>query len=96
CSAIFLANYLYYHYQVGSVSFQGTGPVRILYLSILFTHVVLAVGMLPLIARAVWLAWKERFSEHAEIARYAFPIWAYVSVTGVVVYAMLYLGPWRS
>ena len=91
CSALFLACYLYYHYQVGSVRFQGTGLLRGFYLSILLTHTVLAVFMLPLILRAFWLARRERFEEHARAARWAFPVWLYVSVTGVVVYGMLYL-----
>jgi uncharacterized membrane protein YozB (DUF420 family) len=96
CSALFLANYLYYHYQVGSVRFQGTGAIRTVYLAILLTHTVLATVMLPFIGRAVWLAWKGRFEEHRRAARWAFPVWFYVSVTGVVIYGMLYLGPWRS
>ncbi len=96
CSTLFLACYLYYHYQVGSVRFQGTGAVRTLYLGILLTHTILAVVMLPLIGRALWLAWHARFEDHARTARWAFPIWFYVSITGVVIYSMLYLGPWRS
>jgi uncharacterized membrane protein YozB (DUF420 family) len=90
CSAAFLVSYLYYHAQVGSVRFQKTGPIRAAYLSILLTHTVLAVAMLPLILRALFLAWKERFEEHRRAARWALPIWGYVSVTGVVVYWMLY------
>lgn len=96
CSALFLITYLYYHYQVGSVRFQGTGAIRTVYLGILLTHTILAVVMLPFIGRAIWLAAHERFEEHARAARWAFPIWFYVSVTGVVIYSMLYLGPWRS
>lgn len=96
CSALFLACYLYYHYQVGSVRFQGTGTVRTAYLSILLTHTVLAATMLPLIGRALWFAARERFEEHRRAARWAFPVWVYVSLTGVVIYSMLYLGPWRS
>mgnify|MGYP001616889307 CR=1 FL=1 len=91
CSTVFLACYLYYHYQVGSVRYQG--PHRPLYLSILLTHTVLAIVNLPLILRSFFLAWKQRFEEHRRIARWAMPIWLYVSVTGVVVYSMLYGNP---
>jgi len=94
CSALFLVLYLYYHYQVGSVRFQGTGPVRTLYLSILLTHTVLATVMLPFIGRAVWKAAREDFEGHRRAAKWAWPMWIYVSVTGVIVYSMLYLGPW--
>lgn len=88
CSSLFLASYLYYHAQVGSVRYHG--PYRPLYLAILLTHTVLAVVNLPLILRAFFLAYKERFVEHRRLARWALPVWLYVSVTGVVVYAMLY------
>ncbi len=92
CSTVFLACYLWYHYHVGSVRFQKTGPIRIVYLSILFTHTVLAVAVLPMILRALYLAVKGRYDEHRAAARYAFPVWLYVSVTGVTVYWMLYRG----
>lgn len=88
CSTIFLASYLYYHYHAGSVRYAG--PYRPLYLSILLTHTVLAMVNLPLILRSFFLAHRERFAEHRRVARWAMPIWLYVSVTGVVVYAMLY------
>lgn len=87
-SAAFLASYLYYHFQVGSVRYEG--PVRPLYLAILSSHTVLAVLVPPLALRALYLALKERFEEHKRAARWALPIWLYVSVTGVIVYAMLY------
>ena len=90
CSALFLACYLWYHFHVGSVRFQKTGPIRTVYLSILLTHTVLAVAVLPLILRALFLAAKGRFEEHRRAARWAFPVWLYVSVTGVTVYWMLY------
>ncbi len=90
CSAAFLTCYLYYHYQVGSVRFQGQGWVRTLYFSILLTHTVLATVIVPMILRALFLAWKQRFVEHARLARWTLPLWLYVSVTGVVVYWMLY------
>ena len=90
CSAIFLACYLYYHYHAGSVRFQKTGPIRTVYFSILLTHTILAVAVLPMILRTFYLAAKGRFEEHRRAARWAFPTWLYVSVTGVTVYWMLY------
>lgn len=90
CSAAFLACYLYYHFHVGSVRFQKTGPIRAFYLSLLLTHTVLAALVLPMIARTLFLAAKGRFEEHRRAARWTFPVWLYVSVTGVVVYWMLY------
>ena len=92
CSTVFLACYLWYHFHVGSVRFQKTGPIRIVYLSILLTHTILAVAVLPLILRALFLAVKGRYEEHRRAARWAFPVWLYVSVTGVTVYWMLYRG----
>jgi uncharacterized membrane protein YozB (DUF420 family) len=90
CSAVFLANYLWYHLHVGSVRFQRTGPIRTVYFSILITHTILAVAVLPMILRTLFLATKGRFEEHRRAARWAFPVWLYVSVTGVTVYWMLY------
>ena len=90
CSAVFLVSYLYYHYQVGSVRFQGHGPIRKVYFSILISHTTLAVAVVPMVLRTLTLAAKERFDLHAWWARRTLPIWLYVSVTGVVVYAMLY------
>lgn len=90
CSTVFLACYLWYHFHVGSVRFLKTGPIRAVYFTILLTHTVLAVAVLPLILRALFLAAKGRYEEHRAIARYAFPVWLYVSVTGVTVYWMLY------
>ena len=90
CSILFLISYLYYHSQVGSVRFQGTGAVRAVYLSILLTHTVLA-AIVPFLALVtLWRALKGRFERHAKLARWTLPIWLYVSVTGVVVYWMLY------
>jgi putative membrane protein len=88
CSTVFLASYLYYHYNVGSVKYQG--EYRPIYFSILISHTVLAVAIVPMILRGLFLAWKERFDEHARLSRWTFPLWLYVSVTGVVVYWMLY------
>ncbi len=92
-SALFLTSYLIYHYQVGSVRFEREGPIRIIYLGILLTHTVLAAAVVPLVLRTVYLALKNRLDSHRRIARWTFPIWIYVSVTGVVVYLMLYQMP---
>lgn len=89
-SAVFLASYLIYHARVGSVPFQGQGPIRKLYFSILLTHTVLAAAILPLAWVTLKRALKGKYEEHRRIARWTFPIWLYVSVTGVVVYYMLY------
>ena len=89
-SAAFLTSYLIYHYHAGSVPFQGQGWIRPVYFFILITHVILAAAILPLVLRTVYLAQKARFVNHAAIARWTFPIWMYVSVTGVVVYLLLY------
>lgn len=90
CSTLFLACYLYYHYHVGSVHFRKTGWIRTVYFTILLTHTTLAVLVLPIILRTLFLAAKGRFEEHRKAARWAFPVWLYVSVTGVTVYWMLY------
>jgi uncharacterized membrane protein YozB (DUF420 family) len=90
CSVLFLLSYLAYHNRVGSVPFSGQGPVRILYRSILGTHMVLAAVAAPLAMTTLSRALGERFDLHRKIARVTFPIWIYVSVTGVVVYLMLY------
>ena len=89
-SILFLASYLVYHYQVGSVHFSRTGSIRAVYLSILFTHTVLAAAVPVLAVITLSRALKERFDRHRRIARWTLPIWLYVSVTGVVVYWMLY------
>ena len=89
-SSLFLASYLVYHAQVGSVRFQGRGPLRTLYFAILLTHTVLAVAIVPLVLVTVTRALRARYDRHRRIARITLPLWAYVSVTGVVVYWMLY------
>jgi putative membrane protein len=89
-STAFLASYLVYHFNVGHVKFGGTGAVRFVYRLMLGTHVVLAVLVLPLALTTLYRAWRERFDRHMRIARWTLPIWLYVSVTGVVVYWMLY------
>ena len=92
CSILFLVSYLVYHYQVGSVSFKGQGWIRPVYFIILLTHTILATTVVPLALVTLVRALRERFDAHRRIARWTFPIWLYVSVTGVVVYLMLY---WR-
>jgi len=87
-SSVFLAGYLYYHARVGTVYYHG--PARPLYLGILLTHTVLAAAVVPLLLRAIVPALKERYDLHVPRAKILLPIWLYVSVTGVVVYAMLY------
>jgi uncharacterized membrane protein YozB (DUF420 family) len=89
-STLFLISYLYYHYHVGSVHFQGTGWSRPLYFTILISHVVLAAAIVPLVIITLSRALRERFDRHRAIARWTFPLWLYVSVTGVLVYFMLY------
>lgn len=89
-SSLFLASYLYYHYHVGSVRFTGQGWVRPLYFGILMTHTVLAAAVVPLVSVTLARALRERFDRHKAIARWTYPIWLYVSVTGVVIYLMLY------
>ncbi len=89
-STLFLASYLLHHYRVGHVVFQGTGSMRTFYLSILGTHTVLAAAVPFLAGITLWRALKGDFERHKRIARWTLPIWLYVSVTGVIVYAMLY------
>jgi len=90
CSVLFLVSYLVYHFEAGSVRFQGTGPVRTFYLTVLLTHTVLAAVVPFLAVTTLVLARKERFEAHRRLARVTLPIWLYVSVTGVVIYLMLY------
>jgi len=90
CSTLFLTSYLVYHAHVGSVRFQGQGTVRLVYFTILISHTVLAVTVVPLALVTLVRALQARFDRHRRIARIALPIWGYVSVTGVVVYWMLY------
>ena len=94
CSAAFLVSYLYYHYKVGSVHFEGEGTVRTVYLGILLTHTVLAVAVPPLALITVVRGLRGRYDRHKKIARITLPIWLYVYVTGVVVYWMLYRMSW--
>lgn len=89
-STLFLVSYLTYHAQVGSRRFEGTGTIRTVYLTILFTHTVLAAFVPFLALITAWRAFREQFDRHVRIARWTLPIWLYVSVTGVIVYVMLY------
>ena len=89
-SSIFLACYLYYHWHVGSVHFQGQGWSRPVYFSILISHTILAAAIVPMIIITLSRALRERFDRHRAIARWTYPLWMYVSVTGVIVYFMLY------
>jgi uncharacterized membrane protein YozB (DUF420 family) len=89
-SICFLISYLYYHYHVGSVRFLKTGWIRPVYFSILISHTILAAAIVPLVLITLTKAWKNKFIEHARIARWTWPLWMYVSITGVVIYWMLY------
>jgi len=89
-SCLFLVCYLVYHYQVGSVRFQKTGAIKTLYLSILGTHTLLAAAVPVLAIITLRRGLAARWDKHRRIARWTLPIWLYVSVTGVVVYLMLY------
>jgi len=89
-STLFLLSYVVYHAQAGSVPFQGRGAVRPLYFALLLSHIVLAAVIVPLALTTIHRAWAERFDRHRRIARWTLPIWLYVSVTGVVIYWMLY------
>jgi uncharacterized membrane protein YozB (DUF420 family) len=89
-SVLFLISYLVYHFQVGSVRFQKQGAIRTVYFAVLLTHTVLAAAVPPLAVITLRRGLKSQFAKHRAIARWTLPIWLYVSVTGVVVYLMLY------
>ena len=89
-SALFLVSYVIYHLNAGSRPFQGQGAIRFLYFTILITHVVLAAAIVPLALITATRGLRAQFDRHVKIARWTFPIWLYVSVTGVVIYVMLY------
>ena len=89
-STAFLASYVYYHYHHGTTPFLGRGWVRVAYFSILIPHVVLAAAILPLALTTLYRAWKGRFDKHVRLARWTLPLWLFVSVTGVIIYWMLY------
>jgi putative membrane protein len=89
-STAFLISYLIYHYRVGHVAFAGQGWIRPVYFTILISHTILAVVIVPMILVTLRRAWMERFDKHRLIARWTLPLWLYVSVTGVIVYLMVY------
>jgi uncharacterized membrane protein YozB (DUF420 family) len=90
CSALFLASYLTYHFNVGSVRFKGMGTLRTVYFAILISHTVLAAAIVPLVLLTLRRGLRGRFDAHRRLARITLPLWGYVSVTGVVIYWMLY------
>ena len=90
-SIVFLICYLVYHFNVGSVPYQGQGFMHTIYFTILITHVILAAVVPVLAILTLWRAFQERFDKHRKIAKITFPIWLYVSITGVIVYLMLYV-----
>ena len=92
-SVLFLISYVIYHINAGSRPFTGPGPLRIVYFAILITHVVLAVAVVPLAVMTLRRGLARQDDRHRAIARWTFPIWLYVSVTGVIVYGMLYWLP---
>ena len=92
-SLCFFVSYLLYHARVGSVPFRGAGWSRSVYVAILISHTVLAIVIAPLVMRTLWLAVRERIAQHRRLARWTLPLWLYVSVSGVVVYWMLYRMP---
>ncbi len=89
-SSVFLVSYLYYHAHVGSVHFRGQGWARPVYFTILTSHTLLAVTIVPLVIVTLSRGLRARFDRHRAIARWTYPLWMYVSVTGVVIYLMLY------
>ena len=89
-SVLFLISYLIYHAYAGSRPFPGRGSIRAVYFVILITHIVLAATIPPLAGVTLWRAYRGRFDRHMKIARWTLPLWLYVSITGIVVYLMLY------
>ena len=89
-SALFLASYLVYHYNAGSRPFPGQGAIRVIYFAILIPHVLLAFTVLPLALLTTARGLRAQYDRHVKVARWTLPVWLYVSVTGVIVYLMLY------
>jgi len=89
-SIVFLACYVVYHSYAGSKEFSGTGPIRTVYFTILISHIILAVTVPVLASITIYRALKKEWAKHRRIAKITFPIWLYVSVTGVIIYMMLY------
>lgn len=94
-STLFLISYLVYHYHAGSRPFPGRGAIRGVYFFILFTHIVLAALIVPMALVTLSRGLREQFDRHVPLARWTLPIWLYVSVTGVIVYLMLYQVDWQ-
>lgn len=88
-SALFLVGYVAYHYVHGDTKFLGQGPIRVVYFSVLISHVVLSIGVLPMALASFYFAFQERFAIHRKVARVLYPIWLYVSVTGVLIFFLL-------
>lgn len=91
CSAAFLSSYLYFHFHAGLVRFSGQGTIRPVYFTILISHTILATAIVPLVLITLYFALRSRFLRHRAIARWTLPIWLYVSITGVVVYYLLFV-----
>ena len=89
-STLFLTSYLVYHYHAGSRPFPGVGAIRLVYFAILISHVLLAIAILPLAISTLTKGLRGQYVRHKRVAKWTFPLWMYVSVTGVVVYVMLY------
>ena len=89
-SGLFLTSYLIYHYHAGSTPFEGSGWIRFVYFTVLIPHIILAASILPLALITLYFALRKRFTKHRRIARWTLPIWLYVSLTGIIVYWMLY------
>jgi len=87
--SIFLISYIIYHASVEATSFGGEGAIRYIYFTLLLTHILLAIIVVPFVLLAVYYAWSGNFEKHKKIVKYTFPIWLYVSVTGVIVYLMI-------
>lgn len=88
-SVLFLISYLFYHYKVGDVHFIGTGMIRPIYFTILISHIILAAAIVPLVLITLLRASKGHYAKHKKIARWTWPLWFYVAITGVIVYLML-------
>lgn len=90
CSTVFLACYLYYHFHAGVIRFQGHGWIRPVYFTLLLSHTILAIVVVPMVLATLARAVRSDFGRHRAIARWTYPIWLYVSVTGVIVYFFVY------
>jgi uncharacterized membrane protein YozB (DUF420 family) len=91
CSTVFLASYLYFHFHAGLIRFGGQGWIRPVYFAILISHTTLAIVIVPMVLVTLSRALRAKFDRHRSIARWTFPLWLYVSVTGVIVYWLLYI-----